>query len=172
MVKAAAEHYAAERSSKSLAALSAATETRRQELFRRLNLAPGGTRRLVSMRADLLGMLRDERKPILSAWATLGSFIVTGSVPLLVYLAGLFFPIDSGASFAISALLSAAALFGLGAAKVLITERSWFRSGLEMLAVGGLAAGVAYLVGVPAPGAQRVATCQLPHSTQRARQLP
>jgi hypothetical protein len=59
-VMAAAEHYAAERSSKSLAALSAATETRRQELFRRLNLAPGGTRRLVSMRADLLEMLRDE----------------------------------------------------------------------------------------------------------------
>jgi malonyl-CoA decarboxylase len=59
-VMAAAEHYAAERSSKSLAALSAAIETRRQELFRRLNLAPGGTRRLVSMRADLLEMLRDE----------------------------------------------------------------------------------------------------------------
>ena len=94
-----------------------------------------------------LGMLRDERSPILSALATLGSFIVAGSVPLLVYLAGLFLPIDSEASFAISALLSAAALFGLGAAKVLITGRSWFRSGLEMLAVGGLAAGVAYLVG-------------------------
>jgi VIT1/CCC1 family predicted Fe2+/Mn2+ transporter len=94
-----------------------------------------------------LGMLRDERRPILSALATLASFIVSGSVPLLVYLAGLIFPIDSGASFATAAFLSAAALFGLGAAKVLITERSWFRSGLEMLAVGGLAAGVAYLVG-------------------------
>jgi len=43
--------------------------------------------------------------------------------------------------------LAAAALFGLGAAKVLITKLNWFRSGLEMLAVGGLAAGVAYLVG-------------------------
>jgi VIT1/CCC1 family predicted Fe2+/Mn2+ transporter len=39
------------------------------------------------------------------------------------------------------------ALFALGAAKVLITQRSWFRSGLEMLVVGGIAAGVAYLVG-------------------------
>ena len=94
-----------------------------------------------------LGMLRDERRPIASALATLGSFILAGSVPLLVYLVGLLFPIDSGASFAISAFLSAAALFGLGAAKVLITERSWFRSGLEMLTVGGLAAGVAFLVG-------------------------
>jgi VIT1/CCC1 family predicted Fe2+/Mn2+ transporter len=94
-----------------------------------------------------LGMLRDERRPVLSALATLGSFIVAGSVPLIVYLIGLFVPIDSGTSFAIAACLSAAALFGLGAAKVLITERGWFRSGLEMLAVGGLAAGVAYVVG-------------------------
>jgi VIT1/CCC1 family predicted Fe2+/Mn2+ transporter len=94
-----------------------------------------------------LGMLRDERRPILSALATLGSFIVAGSVPLLVYLIGLFVSVDPATSFAIAAGLSAAALFGLGAAKVLITKRSWFRSGLEMLAVGGLAAGVAYLVG-------------------------
>jgi malonyl-CoA decarboxylase len=38
----------------------AAAEPRRQELFRRLNLAPGGTRRLVAMRRDLLGLLRAE----------------------------------------------------------------------------------------------------------------
>jgi malonyl-CoA decarboxylase len=60
LAKAAAGRYAAERTSEALAALSAATETRRQELFRRLNLAPGGTQRLVSMRADLLKTLRDE----------------------------------------------------------------------------------------------------------------
>lgn len=47
----------------------------------------------------------------------------------------------------VATILSAVALFALGAAKVLVTERSWFRSGLEMLLVGGLAAGVAYLVG-------------------------
>jgi malonyl-CoA decarboxylase len=59
-VKAAAESYATERSSQALAALGAAAEPRRHELFRRLNLAPDGTRRLVAMRADLLGMLADE----------------------------------------------------------------------------------------------------------------
>jgi VIT1/CCC1 family predicted Fe2+/Mn2+ transporter len=36
---------------------------------------------------------------------------------------------------------------GLGVAKVLVTERNWFRSGLEMLIVGGLTAGVAYAIG-------------------------
>jgi VIT1/CCC1 family predicted Fe2+/Mn2+ transporter len=99
------------------------------------------------MMVQELGMLRDERRPVLSALATFGSFIVAGAVPLLVYVIGIFAPVDSGASFAIAATLSAAALFGLGAAKVLITERNWFRSGLEMLAVGSLAAGVAYFIG-------------------------
>ncbi|MTI43167.1 malonyl-CoA decarboxylase [Roseibium hamelinense] len=37
--------------------LHAVTEPRRQELIRRLNLAPGGTRALVDMRADLLDLL-------------------------------------------------------------------------------------------------------------------
>ncbi len=35
-----------------------ASEPRRQELFRRLNRAPGGTGELVQMRADLLGLLK------------------------------------------------------------------------------------------------------------------
>lgn len=40
-------------------ALHSASEPRRQELLRRLNLAPGGTAALVRMREDLLGHLRD-----------------------------------------------------------------------------------------------------------------
>jgi malonyl-CoA decarboxylase len=39
--------------------LHAAAEPRRQELIRRLNLAPGGTSALVRMREELLGHLRD-----------------------------------------------------------------------------------------------------------------
>lgn len=39
--------------------LQAASESRRQELFRRINMAPGGTRALVEMRQDLLDILRD-----------------------------------------------------------------------------------------------------------------
>ncbi|MCP1336566.1 malonyl-CoA decarboxylase [Futiania mangrovi] len=41
------------------AALQRASEPRRLELIRRLNLAPGGTAALVSMREDLLAVLRD-----------------------------------------------------------------------------------------------------------------
>ncbi len=102
---------------------------------------------LDEMMVHELGLLPDDCQPVLSAVATFGAFLVAGSVPLLAYLLGLFVPITPDASFAASVILSGVALFALGAAKVLITERNWFRSGLEMLIVGGIAAGVAYLVG-------------------------
>lgn len=102
---------------------------------------------LRAMMVDELGLLEDERKPHFSALATLASFVVAGVVPLLVYLLGLLFPIPQTVAFPTSLALSGLALFGLGASKVLITERNAFKSGLEMLTVGGLAAGVAYAVG-------------------------
>lgn len=49
--------YAREPSSKAAHQLQEAAEPRRQELFRRLNLAPGGTAALVRMRAELLSHL-------------------------------------------------------------------------------------------------------------------
>jgi VIT1/CCC1 family predicted Fe2+/Mn2+ transporter len=99
------------------------------------------------MMVDELGMLEDERKPLYSGGATLISFILAGSLPLLIYLVGLFTPVSNLAAFPISLVLSGVALFALGAAKVLVTRRNAFRSGLEMLLVGALAAGVAYAVG-------------------------
>lgn len=100
-----------------------------------------------TMMVEELGMLEDDKKPILSAAATLGSFIVAGSLPLLIYVIGLFTPVNPAISFPISLGLSGLALFGLGAAKVFVTERNFLKSGLEMLIVGGLAASVAYIVG-------------------------
>jgi malonyl-CoA decarboxylase len=49
--------YQADPGAEAAAALHAAAEPRRQELIRRLNLAPGGTARLVSMRQDVLANL-------------------------------------------------------------------------------------------------------------------
>jgi VIT1/CCC1 family predicted Fe2+/Mn2+ transporter len=100
-----------------------------------------------TMMIQELGLLPDDRKPLLSALATFAAFAVAGALPLLVYVLGLVVAIDPAASFPVATVLSGLALFGLGAAKVRITERNWLRSGLEMLVVGGLAAGVAYLVG-------------------------
>jgi malonyl-CoA decarboxylase len=56
-----AERYAVSRSPENLIRLARAAEPPRQELFRRLNRAPGGTRTIVGMRAKLLDRLRGHR---------------------------------------------------------------------------------------------------------------
>ncbi len=67
------------------AAIARPAEPRRQELFRRLNQAPGGTAALVAMRADLLQALkrRPELKPVdddighlLSSWFNRGFLVI------------------------------------------------------------------------------------------------
>ncbi len=100
-----------------------------------------------TMMIDELGMLHDERNPLYSALATFIAFVVVGAVPLLIYLLGLVIEISPDVMFPVSIVLSAFALFGLGAAKVFLTAKNIFRSGFEMLIVGGLAAVVAYLIG-------------------------
>ena len=100
-----------------------------------------------AMMVDELGMLHDAGNPLMNGLATLIAFLVAGVVPLLVYLIGLAVPIAPDVSFPISIGLSALALFALGTAKVLVTRQNPFRSGIEMLLVGGLAAAVAYVIG-------------------------
>jgi VIT1/CCC1 family predicted Fe2+/Mn2+ transporter len=100
-----------------------------------------------SMMVEELGMLTEDRNPFRIGLATFAAFVAAGSVPLLVYLLAMAVAIPAAALFPVSLALSGLALFGLGAAKVLVTQMSAFRSGLEMLLVGGLAAGVAYAVG-------------------------
>ena len=58
-IKSAAEDYESKPDARSLLRVTAASEPRRQELLRRINLAPGGTRRLVKMREHLLAAMRD-----------------------------------------------------------------------------------------------------------------
>ena len=58
-VSGAIERYRSDRTPVHLHELHVAAEPRRQELFRRLNTAPGGTRTLVRMRADLLRTLAE-----------------------------------------------------------------------------------------------------------------
>jgi len=77
---------------------------------------------------------------------------MAGMAPLAVYLVGLAIAISDNVAFIGALALSALALFGLGAAKVLVTKRSAIRSGVEMLVVGGLAAGVAYGLGAALKG--------------------
>jgi len=100
-----------------------------------------------AMMIEELGLLKDDSRPIYSSLATFIAFVVAGSLPLLVYFLGLVSSILPETAFIASMILSGVALFALGAAKVLVTRLNPIRSGLEMLVVGGLAAGVAYVVG-------------------------
>ena len=75
--------------------------------------------------------------------ATFLGFLAAGILPLLAYLA----PLAPATQFAGAAALAAAALFTVGAARTFVTQRGLLRSGVEMLAVGSLAALVAFGIG-------------------------
>jgi len=65
-IDAAVDNWTRTGSDEAAAELHVAAEPRRQELFRRLNLAPGGTAALVAMREDLMDALvhRDDLMPV------------------------------------------------------------------------------------------------------------
>lgn len=100
-----------------------------------------------AMMVDELGLMKDDSNALNNALATFGAFIVAGSVPMLIYFVGLFVPISGGVAFGFSTGLSALALFALGAGKIKLTGLNLWKSGMEMLLVGSLAALVAYAVG-------------------------
>lgn len=59
-----------------------------------------------------------------------------------------FFFLSGYTAVIVSAIISLAAHFAVGAAKSLITVRSWWSSGFEMTAVGAVEGAVTYLIGI------------------------
>lgn len=116
------------------------------------NLAADG----VSMGAgNLLAIRADERAreaadlPELEAFpwkhglATTVAFVVAGIIPLLPYLIPAF-----EERLLWSSILTFGALFGLGAARALVTVDRWWRAGLETLGLGAVVALAAYGAGM------------------------
>jgi len=83
-----------------------------------------------------------EAFPLRHALATIAAFVVAGSVPLLPYVVA---PPAARLPAAVAGTL--ASLFAVGALRSAITQLRWWRAGLEVLAVGAAAAGVAFAIG-------------------------
>ncbi|MHC4413789.1 MAG: VIT1/CCC1 transporter family protein [Planctomycetota bacterium] len=86
--------------------------------------------------------------PTRAAFTTFVAFVVIGLLPLVAFIAQLTASVRWADPFVSSAILTGMAFFGVGAFKGRFVEQSWYTAGLETLGLGGLAAGLAYLVGM------------------------
>jgi VIT1/CCC1 family predicted Fe2+/Mn2+ transporter len=119
-----------------------AKDFRGEDLERAVGVVTAGRERWIdAMMAEEHGQPKALRVPWKAALGTFGAFLVCGSIPLLPFVAGA--EEASGLSLAATALV----FFGIGAAKSRWSVASWWRSGLETLAVGLAAAGFAFAIG-------------------------
>ncbi|MBI2121509.1 MAG: VIT1/CCC1 transporter family protein [Candidatus Sungbacteria bacterium] len=96
------------------------------------------------MMVEELGIVEDRiDSPLTHGFMTFAAFLIAGILPLIPYLFG----VEEDLQFLVSFMATALALFAVGAARSLVIKMPWFRAGLEMLMVGGLATGAAYMMG-------------------------
>jgi len=125
------------------------------ELEQAIETITADTNRWVeTMLTEELGLSLVGPNPTRAALSTFGAFLVIGALPLLAFIAMLLFPglISTDRAFALSALLTGAAFFVVGAAKSRFVGEPWWRSGLITLLMGGTAAGIAYSIGLSLRG--------------------
>lgn len=95
------------------------------------------------MMSEELGFGAEIAEPPFKSGATVGaSYLVGAAVPVLPYVLA-----APPAGIVASAIATVLALFVVGAAKTVITSRSWWRSGLESMAIGIAAGAVTYIAG-------------------------
>ncbi len=87
------------------------------------------------------------KHPVKTATATFISFVLVGFIPLLSFVASLFFPQISERVFLYSIILTAIALLIVGSVKAEIVKKPILHSALETLIIGGIAAAIAFFVG-------------------------
>ena len=94
-----------------------------------------------TMMTEEHGMPPVNRSPVRSALYTFLAFVLCGSVPILAYLLGLSDPLP------IAMAMTGATFFAIGSLRSRWSPTPWWRAGLETLAIGMAAAGVAFVVG-------------------------
>lgn len=93
------------------------------------------------MLVEEYGLSPIDPHPMRAAQATFLAFLAAGMVPLLPYLVGI------EDAFHWSIAMTALTFFAVGTLKSRWSLAPWWRSGCETLAIGGVAAGIAYYVG-------------------------
>ena len=94
-----------------------------------------------------LGLTSEESWPPIQAGISTGlSFAVVSVIPILPFAF-----LDVLPAVITAGVASIATLFGVGASKASFTRKSWIRSGLEMMAIGTLAAAATYAIGLAIP---------------------
>ena len=100
-----------------------------------------------TMMTEELGFSSTETNEFRAAAATLAAFLTVGFLPLTVFVYDLAAPGEVENAFTWSAMMTGIAFLVVGALKSRFVDQSWWRSALETLIVGGLAAALAYVTG-------------------------
>ncbi len=96
---------------------------------------------IATMMADEHGIPAIQRSPIKSALTTFWAFLICGLVPIFPFAFGM------TNAFLISTIMTAIVFFAIGSIRSSWSPKSWWLAGLETLAIGLIAAGVAYAAG-------------------------
>jgi VIT1/CCC1 family predicted Fe2+/Mn2+ transporter len=94
-----------------------------------------------TMLAEEYGLAKVVRSPLQAALVTFAAFVICGAVPLLPFL------LDLERSFAWSVALTALVFFLIGSTKARWSPVAWWRSGAQTLAIGLVAAAIAFAIG-------------------------
>jgi VIT1/CCC1 family predicted Fe2+/Mn2+ transporter len=86
--------------------------------------------------------------PLRAAAVTFAAFVLLGALPLISFIWRFVSPNTAIEPYFVSSVITAIAFFGVGAVKGRFVYQSWYWAGLETSIVGGVAAVLAYLVGM------------------------
>ncbi|MGI9383431.1 MAG: VIT1/CCC1 transporter family protein [Methyloligellaceae bacterium] len=95
-----------------------------------------------TMLAEEYGLTHIQRSPLKAALSTFVAFFLCGAVPLLPFLLAL------PHAFVVASAMTAIVFVAIGSGKSRWSLAPWWLSGLETLAIGAIAAMVAYVIGV------------------------
>ena len=98
------------------------------------------------MMKDELGMIKEEKSPLAMGAVTYFAFVLVGLVPLMVYVWDYLIGFNAD-PFLWSCILTGLAFMIIGFLKTYVTETSHLKGVMETLILGGIAAGVSYVVG-------------------------